>query len=87
MPALDFACKGQAWGAESVDCLRAIVRQNIEGGHINGGVEETAQALWAAIHGVTSLLVSNCGFPFVEQTRHRHLERLSQAADASRAGE
>lgn len=28
MPAIDFACKGQAWGAESVDCLRAIAEQS-----------------------------------------------------------
>jgi hypothetical protein len=28
MPATDFACKGQAWGAESIDCLRAIAEQS-----------------------------------------------------------
>ena len=28
MPQIDFACKGQAWGAESVDCLRAIAQQS-----------------------------------------------------------
>ncbi len=28
MPEVDFACKGQAWGAESVDCLRAIAEQS-----------------------------------------------------------
>ena len=28
MPAIDFACTGQAWGAESVDCLRAIAEQS-----------------------------------------------------------
>lgn len=28
MPAIDFACKGQAWGAESADCLRAIAEQS-----------------------------------------------------------
>lgn len=28
MPAVDFACKGQAWGAESADCLRAIAEQS-----------------------------------------------------------
>ena len=25
---IDFACKGQNWGAESVDCLRAIAEQS-----------------------------------------------------------
>ena len=28
VPATDFACKGQSWGAESVDCLRAIAEQS-----------------------------------------------------------
>ncbi|MBZ9727670.1 hypothetical protein LB554_27370 [Mesorhizobium sp. CO1-1-11] len=28
LPAIDFACRGQAWGAESVDCLRAIAEQS-----------------------------------------------------------
>ncbi|PDQ20597.1 hypothetical protein CN311_13330 [Mesorhizobium sanjuanii] len=28
MPQIDFACKGQVWGAESVDCLRAIAQQS-----------------------------------------------------------
>jgi AcrR family transcriptional regulator len=61
-------------GAACFDCLRSIVRLNNELGLIDGDVEETAQALWAGIHGVTTLLVSNCGFPFVEQTRL--IERL-----------
>lgn len=28
MPVIEYACKGQAWGAESVDCLRAIAEQS-----------------------------------------------------------
>lgn len=28
MPEIDFACKGQSWGAESMDCLRAIAEQS-----------------------------------------------------------
>jgi hypothetical protein len=33
-------------------------------------VEATAQALWAAVHGVTSLLIVHCeGFPFVAKKR------------------
>src|SRR5690242_10707375 len=60
---------GQA-GLSCFECLRETVRKCIEGGYINGGgVDDTAQAIWTAIHGVTSLLVSNCGFPFVEHTR------------------
>jgi AcrR family transcriptional regulator len=57
-------------GMACFDCLRGIVRQCLEGGYINGGgVEETAQALWASIHGLTSLLVVHAHFPFVEPTR------------------
>ncbi|MER9015136.1 hypothetical protein [Mesorhizobium sp. M0898] len=28
IPEIDFACKGQAWGAESLDCLRVIAAQS-----------------------------------------------------------
>jgi AcrR family transcriptional regulator len=57
-------------GAACFECLRAIVRQCMETGYINGGgVEETAQALWASIHGLTALLATKCHFPFVETTR------------------
>ncbi|TIL71397.1 MAG: hypothetical protein E5Y65_08455 [Mesorhizobium sp.] len=28
MPEIDFVCKGQAWGAESADCLRVIAEQS-----------------------------------------------------------
>ncbi|RWA68848.1 hypothetical protein [Mesorhizobium sp.] len=27
-PAIDFACKGQNWGAENAECLRAIAEQS-----------------------------------------------------------
>jgi AcrR family transcriptional regulator len=66
---------GAQAGIACFDCLRGTVRKCIEGGYINGGdVEDTAQAIWTAIHGVTSLLVSKCEFPFVEHTRL--IERL-----------
>jgi len=73
--AADCPPSAAAAGVSCFDCLRGTVRKCIEGGYINGGdVEDTAQAIWTAIHGVTSLLVSNCGFPFVEHTRL--IERL-----------
>jgi uncharacterized iron-regulated membrane protein len=28
MPEIDFACKGQTWGAESAECLRVIATQS-----------------------------------------------------------
>jgi AcrR family transcriptional regulator len=34
-----------------------------------GDVAEISQAIWAGIHGVTSLLITACGFPFIEQNR------------------
>jgi len=66
---------GQKCGMACFDTLRSIVRKCLEDGYINGGgVDETAQALWTAIHGLTSLLAMNCGFPFTEHTRL--IERL-----------
>ncbi|MDX8435459.1 MULTISPECIES: hypothetical protein [Mesorhizobium] len=42
MPQIDFACKGQAWGAESADCLRAIAEQS--GKHRERAVRMIANA-------------------------------------------
>ena len=41
-PEIDFACKGQAWGAESSDCLRAIAQQS--GQHRDRAVRMIANA-------------------------------------------
>jgi AcrR family transcriptional regulator len=50
--------------------LRAIVVNCIDGGYIaSNDPDEISQVLWAGIHGITSLLVAHCGFPFVEETR------------------
>ncbi|PBC10952.1 hypothetical protein [Mesorhizobium sp. WSM3859] len=40
--AIDFACKGQNWGAESIDCLRAIAQQS--GQHRERAVRMIANA-------------------------------------------
>ncbi|MER8981623.1 hypothetical protein [Mesorhizobium sp. M0870] len=42
VPVTDFACKGQAWGAESIDCLRAIAEQS--GTHKSRAVRMIANA-------------------------------------------
>ncbi|MFD1987349.1 hypothetical protein ACFSOZ_33555 [Mesorhizobium newzealandense] len=42
VPATDFACKGQAWGAESIDCLRAIAMQS--GAHKTRAIRLIANA-------------------------------------------
>ncbi len=50
--------------------LRGVVQSCIDAGVFSSNdAEETAQVLWAGIHGVTSLLVMKCGFPFIEETR------------------
>ena len=56
-------------GARSFDNLRAAVRRCVEAGLLNcEDVEEVAQALWAGVHGVTTLLIT-CSFPFIEHNR------------------
>lgn len=41
-PAIDFACKGQNWGAENAECLRAIAE--LSGQHRNRAVRMIANA-------------------------------------------
>jgi AcrR family transcriptional regulator len=50
--------------------MRNVVRRCMEEGRIKqGDVEETSQALWAGIHGLTALLITQPKFPFVERER------------------
>jgi AcrR family transcriptional regulator len=57
-------------GDRCFDCLRAAVRRCVEADQLNcQDVEEVAQALWAGVHGVTTLLITPCSFPFIEQSR------------------
>jgi AcrR family transcriptional regulator len=52
-------------GGLAVELLRHGVRACVESGDIQTpNVEMTSQALWAAVHGVTSLLITQQGFPF-----------------------
>jgi AcrR family transcriptional regulator len=52
------------------DNLRGIVRRCIQEGLFRlDDVEEASQVLWSGIHGVTTLLITKPGFPFIEQTR------------------
>jgi AcrR family transcriptional regulator len=46
------------------DMVRRCVQENVFG---TLDVERTSQALWAAVHGVTSLLIQRPEFPWVEQ--------------------
>ncbi len=57
--------------------MRNLVRRCMEEGKIkNGDLEETSQALWAGIHGLTALLITQPGFPFVE--RERLVRRITE---------
>lgn len=50
--------------------MRNIIRRCMDEGRIKSGdVEETSQALWAGIHGLTALLITQPRFPFVERER------------------
>jgi AcrR family transcriptional regulator len=65
--------------------VRNLVRRCIEEGKIkNADAEETSQALWAGIHGLTALLISHQAFPFVERDRliKRTIEVLIRGVSA-----
>ena len=52
-------------GGRALGILRQGVRACAETGDIHtASVEATAQALWAAVHGITSLFITEKGFPF-----------------------
>ncbi len=57
-------------GQKCFDNMRNLVRRCLEEGKIrNADLEETSQALWAGIHGLTALLITQPGFPFVEREK------------------
>lgn len=66
-PAHDFeASEGEA----AFDTLRGSVAACKADGSINRrDVELVSQTLWAGIHGITSLLITQQGFPFVERDK------------------
>ena len=57
-------------GREAFSCLRHGVQECIDAGElVSNDADELAQTLWAGIHGLTSVLITCTGFPFVEQNR------------------
>ena len=57
-------------GEDCFNNLREIVEQCIQQGRLRiTDVEEVSQTLWACVHGISALLISQCGFPFIEQSR------------------
>lgn len=60
--------RSQEIGDSAFECLREGVRACIATGAFpNADVETTSQMLWTAIHGITSLLITGTGFPWVER--------------------
>jgi AcrR family transcriptional regulator len=65
-PDLDSGSFERSAGSRAFDALRQAVRVCVEHGDIHTpDVDATAQALWASVHGVTSLVITMKGFPFV----------------------
>jgi AcrR family transcriptional regulator len=57
-------------GSKAFACLRQGVQQCVDAGElVSNDADELAQALWAGIHGLTSVLITCTAFPFVEQNR------------------
>jgi AcrR family transcriptional regulator len=57
-------------GLGSFNCLRSVVSACIEAGQLRfNDVEQVAQSVWAAVHGVVMLLISKPEFPFIERNR------------------
>jgi AcrR family transcriptional regulator len=55
-------------GMRTFQCLVGCVQACIESGSFRKiDPMAASQALWCGVHGVTSLLISQCGFPFVER--------------------
>jgi|SRR5215471_12179458 len=72
-------------GLACFGCLSGMVQKCLKAGLIGGGgVEDTAQALWVSIHGITSLFAMGCGFPFIERSRliERQLDILIEGIRA-----
>ncbi len=58
----------EGMGMRVLDCLRRAIDECMRTGKLRkADPETTAQAIWATVHGVTSLLVVHPGFPWVER--------------------
>jgi AcrR family transcriptional regulator len=91
-PSKDFAFEGSA-GARAFGSLLESVRACVATGDIRTESAETsAQALWASVHGLTSLFITMKGFPFVsrkalvDHTIDTLIAGLRTTANAPRSG-
>ncbi|HEV3201646.1 MAG TPA: TetR/AcrR family transcriptional regulator [Bryobacteraceae bacterium] len=65
----------QTAGPKAFACLRQGVQECIDAGAlVSNDADELAQTLWAGIHGLTSVLITCTGFPFIEH--HRLIDRM-----------
>jgi AcrR family transcriptional regulator len=57
-------------GEAAFDTLRQVVSECVFANLLKSNdIELTSQTIWAGLHGVTSLLIQHCGFPFVEREK------------------
>jgi len=57
-------------GMKAFACLREGVQECVDAGElVSNDTDELAQTIWAGIHGLTTVLITCSGFPFVEQNR------------------
>jgi AcrR family transcriptional regulator len=60
----------QTTGMQAFACMRQCVNECVQTGElVSDDADELAQTLWAGVHGLTSVLITCSGFPFVERTR------------------
>lgn len=74
-------------GQQCFGDMRNLVKRCMEEGRIKqADPEETSQALWAGIHGLTTLLITMAGFPFVEREKliKRTIEILIRGVSVER---
>src|SRR5215469_10542158 len=74
-------------GQQCFGDMRNLVRRCMDEGRLKAAdPEETSQALWAGIHGLTTLLITMPGFPFVEREKliKRTIEVLIRGVSAER---
>ena len=60
----------EAVGIQAFSGLRQCVQNCVDAGElVSEDTDELAQTIWAGMHGLTSLLITCPGFPFVEHSR------------------
>ena len=67
---LDSKSVFETSGRKAFSCLRQGVQECVDTGELaSNDADELAQTVWAGIHGLTSVLITCTGFPFIEQNR------------------